>query len=240
MSPEYKNDTREGELITLREILSIIKYRNEEKEKYLTSHYEELRKEIPTLTNINFEGEYIFLRLNEPPRDKRDTYAGIMLMLKNNQFIPYDDWKLTKEEINTIKKHQSIFEDINRYSKDNNYDKPLSLTTISNLYKFAISDNELFVYLSLDAIKERFYFTYDPLDTKDKRIMQTNEGPITIHSNVFGVEKLFFKPKTDIVENHYLDEKNTALRFLNHTKAYLNDLPNFILEEREKILHLTK
>ena len=117
MSPEYKNDTREGELITLREILSIIKYRNEEKEKYLTSHYEELRKEIPTLTNINFEGEYIFLRLNEPPRDKRDTYAGIMLMLKNNQFIPYDDWKLTKEEINTIKKHKSIFDRLKRSGK---------------------------------------------------------------------------------------------------------------------------
>lgn len=241
MGPEYKSGTKEGNLVTLREILSVIKYRNDLKEKYLAKHYEELRKEIPYLTNINLEvGESLFLYLNQPPRYKEDTYTGILLLLKDNKFVPFDDWKITDEEKNAILKHQDIFADIYQYSRENNYDKPITLTTISNLFKFSISDNEMFLRLSTDAIKGNFYVVYDPTKTKEKKIISTSEGPLIVDSNVLGVESLFFKPKKDIVKNHYLDEKNPALRFLNHISVFESDLPDYINIERENVLKLSK
>lgn len=237
MSKEMPNETKKEELISARELLKVLKERYSKKEEFCKNYLKELNNFMPNIKRIELL----------PYHTRLNDYLTMVIYFDNDPklvrttILQYDHGKIREIGLKPClipAKEDDLLKELALYGIENHFNENLNINTVSNVFSLTSFHDDLAVTLGSKAIKGYFYFAYDFLEEQDKKAILTPEGKIIIETNIWKVKKLFSKPAEDLVRNYYRDEKNPALRFLNHLQVYESDVPEYLLDDikRERTL----
>lgn len=229
---KYRNERQA--LVSARELLCVARKREERRKLFVPETISELQKDLPYVKDITIvrkpNDSFLFLLLfGENEQEPRSV--GI-LVFSNGITKPLDN-DLSMAARSFVENNQALFRELANFARENAYNNEVSLNTRSQCFNVQINDSSFDIRIASRLFKGEFYLIEDFMrDGKYNRgNIVTSDGDFRLETDIYGVKKLFLRPRQELVDNYYHGEKDPTLRFLNHLQVYESDLPPYLKEE---------
>lgn len=225
------------------EILKASKSRKEQQNSFNNPIFEEIKKTMPNLVNIEVlpsfidDGSvFIIFKLNDGVK----TYDVTLQYKKDNSFEFYfKDIKRNQNGANILlTENRNYYRELGNYAIRNKFNEELQIITISNVFRIHNTGREFSICMPSDLmslLRKYVHLVYYYNQNNTKNIIETTEGIFNVETNVPGVKRLL--SSNSIIKK---EELNNVLRFLQNLKVSENDVPEYLKEEIEKVKVLKK